>query len=291
MVSAVRLHQAVLAAALLVPALVFGAAAWWNRADVLRGGTDAVERTTSVMHEHVAKVFETADLILDRAEDHLRGLPRGGPGPGTSEFLSQMKAPLDHIVSIWVSDASGQVLAGSQAWDRSVSIADREFFRVHRDQPDLGTHVSGVFSGRATTVASFAISRRRSDAAGGFAGVIHVSFSPAYFSGFFAEAAPPFAHSAGLFRADGAILAKEPGPPPGSTGSARRARCCGASPSSRRAASSRTSRAWTGRTGSTPIARSGSGRSTSPSAPIPSPCSAAGGPIWSPSAWSPGPRR
>ena len=92
-----------------------------------------------------------------------------------------------------------------------MSIADREFFRVHRDQPDLGTHVSGVFSGRATTVASFAISRRRSDAAGGFAGVIHVSFSPAYFSGFFAEAAPPFAHSAGLFRADGAILAKEPG--------------------------------------------------------------------------------
>src|SRR3712207_6958994 len=44
---------------------------------------------------------------------------------------------------------------------------------------------SAAFTGRATVLPSFAISRRRSDAAGRFAGIIHVSLSPGYFERFF----------------------------------------------------------------------------------------------------------
>ena len=73
MLSATRFQQIVLVAAVVVPATVFGAAAWWNRGEVLREGGELVERTASIMHEHVAKVFDTADLVLDRVQDRIDG--------------------------------------------------------------------------------------------------------------------------------------------------------------------------------------------------------------------------
>ncbi|TDH61521.1 PAS domain S-box protein [Dankookia rubra] len=211
---ALRLHRAVMAASLLVPMLVFAAAAWWNRGEVLREGTDAVDRTSAVMQEHAAKVFDTANLILAWVADHVGRLDAEAvAAPATSDLLRSMASSFDQIVSVWVADADGQVRAGSQAWDPSVSIADREFFRVQRERADAGSHVSAAFTGRATTIASFAVSRRRSDAAGNFAGTIHVALSPDYFARFYAEAAPPFRHAAALFRADGAILVRQPALP------------------------------------------------------------------------------
>jgi PAS domain-containing protein len=209
--SALRLHRLVLLASLLVPALVFGAAAWWNRGEVLREGADTVQRTAAIMHEHAAKILDTADLVLDRVAERVDGMDAARlAAPETSAFLRRVRQPYEQFVSIWIADAEGTIRAGSQAWDPVRSIADREFFHVHRERPDAGTFVSAAFTGRATTMASFAVSRRRSDATGGFAGSIHVALSPDYFARFYAEAAPPFAHAAGLFRNDGAILARHP---------------------------------------------------------------------------------
>ena len=214
---AIRLYRAVLVAALLVPGLVFAAAGWWNRGEVLRDGSDTVGRTAAIMQEHAAKILDTADLVLSRAADHLERLdPAAVAAPGTSEALRAMKQPFEQFVSLWVSDAEGRVLAGSQAWDPAASIRDRDFFVAQRDGTAAGAYVSQAFTGRATTIASFAISRRRAAADGSFAGTIHVALSPEYFRHFYAEAAPPFRHAAGLFRADGAILARQP-PLPGGT--------------------------------------------------------------------------
>ena len=69
MPSAVRLHQALLAAAVLVPAALFAAAAWHDRAEILREGADTVARTTAIMHEHARKVFETETLLLSLIEE------------------------------------------------------------------------------------------------------------------------------------------------------------------------------------------------------------------------------
>lgn len=215
---AIHLHRAVIGAALLVPALVFAAAAWWNRGEVLRDGADAVQRTAAIMGEHAAKVFDTADLVLARAADHVGRLdPAQLAAPETSAFLHDMEQRFDQFVSIWVADAAGTVRAGSQAWDPAASIRDRDFFRAQRERADVGAYVSAPFTGRATTIASFAISRRRSNPDGSFAGTIHVALSPEYFARFYEEAAPPFRSAAGLFRADGAILARQPPPAEGRT--------------------------------------------------------------------------
>jgi signal transduction histidine kinase len=211
MTNLVKQRQLLLAAAITVPALVFAAAAAWNRAEVLRDGTDAVVRTTSVMHEHAAKVFDTADLVLAHIDDRTRRMTwEEIARPETSAFLAQTVAPLQQVVSVWITDSRGAVQAGSQPWNRSISIAERPFFQIHQNSPAPGPQISPWFIGRATNIPSFAVSQRRFAADGGFDGILHVALSPEYFSSFYREVVPPFTLAATLARSDGAVLAREP---------------------------------------------------------------------------------
>jgi signal transduction histidine kinase/CheY-like chemotaxis protein len=212
-ISSVRVHQLLVIASLLVPAILFVLAAAANRADVVQDATDSIERTSVILHEHARKVFETADLAMARVEDKIRGESREQiASPATSAFLAALKEPMAQAVSMWVSDLNGVVLAGSQEWDRTVTLRGREFFEVPRSgAPD--THVSAPFVGKATRTASFALSRPWLAADGSLRGAFHVALSPDYFARFFSQSAPPFAHFAALIRADGTILAREPAEP------------------------------------------------------------------------------
>ena len=207
----VRLHQAMLAAALLVPASLFGAAAWRNLHELRREAADTVGRTAAIMHEHARKVFETQELLLSLIEERVADLPAAEvASPFTSEFMRRVKAPLAQAVSAWIAGPDGTMLAGTQAWRPGSNIAGRDFFQAHRRE-GAGTYISSPYVGRSTNQPSFAISRRRTGEDGGFGGTIHVAASPAYFARFYQDAAPPSAHLALLLRADGAVLAREPG--------------------------------------------------------------------------------
>ena len=211
--TSIRLHRLLLVASLLVPVTVFCAAAAWNRAEVLRETKEAITRTAAILHEHARKVFDTVDLVIGRVADRTDAMAwEDIAAPETGAFLRQLKAPLDQVVSIWITDASGHVRAGSQDWDPNVSIAEREWFVAQRER-DAGAYISAAFEGKATRAASFAVSRRRSTQSGQFDGIIHVALSPDYFRFFFQEAAPRGPSVAALVREDGAILSRFPTQP------------------------------------------------------------------------------
>lgn len=113
-ITSVRLHRLLLVASLLVPAVVFVAAAWWNRSEVVRENTETIARTAAVLHEHARKVFDTVELALARVDDRVRTMSWDDiSSQETNAFLRNLKAPLEHAVSIWVTDAEGYVRAGS----------------------------------------------------------------------------------------------------------------------------------------------------------------------------------
>ena len=207
-----HLHRLLLVASLLVPAALFAAVAVHNRADVLRDGRDQITRSAAVMHEHAQKVFETAELVLARVDDHLRGLMWDRiVGPETSAFLVRLKTPLEQAVSIWVADADGTIRAATHSWSAPAGgIAGRDFFEAQRER-DGGTYVGAPFLGRTTNRPSFAVSRGRPTPDERFEGTVHVSLSPEYFARFYAEAAPDLpGHFGSLVRADGEVLVREP---------------------------------------------------------------------------------
>ena len=206
-----RLHRVLVAASVVLPALLFGAAAMHNRLDVLREGQASVSRSVTVMDEHARKVFETGELVLGRVDDRVRGMDWGEiAAPETSDFLARLEAPLAQVVSVWVTDAEGVVHAGSQPWDRAVRIAGREFFQVQREA-DAGSFISATFSGKATQRLGFALSRRRSTPDGRFDGIVHITFNPEYFTQYYTASTPGLSHVALLMRADGSVLARLPG--------------------------------------------------------------------------------
>ncbi|MFE1599128.1 ATP-binding protein [Methylobacterium sp. ID0610] len=206
--STVRLHQLLVAAAFLVPCVVLVGAAWWNRAEVLREADGAIQRTAAVMHEHASKVFDTAELAMDRVDDYVfdRSWTQIG-APATSAFLSTLKAPLAQAVAVWVVDPQGVVRASSREGDLGTGVAHRDIFAVHRAR-DIGIYVGP--SVREGDQQTFAVSRRRSTEDGRFDGVIVIALGTSYFARFYAEVAAPVAHEALLLRADGVVLVREP---------------------------------------------------------------------------------
>jgi len=196
--------------AFVVPAALFAAAAWQNQRDVVREGTDSIQRTAAVMQEHARKVFETAELAIGQVNERVtdQGWDQVA-APSTSAFLARLKAPMEQIVSIWVANRSGAVQAGSQPWPSGGEISSREFFQVQREAP-RSIYIGLPFTGVATTRASFAISWGLRSADGAFDGTIHTAVSPDYFTRFYGEIAPPLGHVAMLFREDGAVLARQP---------------------------------------------------------------------------------
>ncbi len=209
MTTFIRLHGLLMAAAVLVPGLLFGVAVWQNHDDVLREGQDTIQRTAAVMQEHARKVFETAELAIGQVDERTEGQDWSTiAAPATSDFLHRLKAPMDQLVSIWVADRDGVMRAGSQPWSAGTGIAARPFFAAQQ-RADQGTIVSEPFTGTATTTSSFAIIRRRTTTDGHFDGTIHAAVSPAYFEHFYAQIAPPVRHAALLIRADGIPLAQE----------------------------------------------------------------------------------
>ena len=205
-----RLHHLLVAASVLMPAVLFAVAALNNRVDVLREGQAGVARTVTVMDEHARKVFETGELVLGRVDDRIRGMGwEEIAAPETSAFLARLKAPLEQVVSVWVTDAEGVVRAGSHGWNPEASIANREFFQAQRER-DAGLFVSAAFWGRATGASSFALSRRHVSADGRFDGIVHIALSPDYFTRYYEASAPRGAHVAALLRSDGAVLARVP---------------------------------------------------------------------------------
>ena len=206
-----RLHWTLVAASLLLPAGLLAVAAVHDRAIVLGEAEDAIIRSVAVMHEHARKVLETVDLVLARVDDRLQNSSEDDASlVATNALLARLKKPLEQAVAIWVADAQGVIKAASQEWDHTLpGIADRDFFQAQRDR-DAGTYVSAPFQGKATTRATFAVSRRRSTVDGRFAGTIHVGLDPEYFARFYAEAAPGMPHTGALVREDGAVLIREP---------------------------------------------------------------------------------
>ena len=206
------LGLALILASVLVPAGFYALAVGASRAASEALLRQHVERTADTMREHAVKVFETQELALDRVADLLVKREEGSIyGPELGAVLEEIAGKLEHTVSMWVTDADGRVIAGSQPWDRSQTIEGRPFWRRLRDG-EAGFVIGEPFVGRATGIAVFPLARQRPSEDGSFRGTIHTSLSPDYFARVFERFAPTGRHHAALTRDDGVVLAENGSP-------------------------------------------------------------------------------
>ncbi len=116
---------------------------------------------------------------------------------------------------VMVLDRDGRLVAQSaELGGLGASFADRDYFRVHAGNGDVGLYVSKPVRSRITGTWIVALSRRIDDEAGGFAGVavgtIDVAYLGRLYAGLGIGKGDERGDAATLFRTDGTVIVREP---------------------------------------------------------------------------------
>jgi len=126
-------------------------------------------------------------------------------------FLQERSDGLLAIKSLIVADADGHLLADSEAYNvTAVSVADRDFFKIHQDAVINDYFVGAPAHSRLDGQWTFAISRRISNPDGSFAGVVVADVDLSYFKLFYDTIDVGTAGRIALMRTDGTILTEKP---------------------------------------------------------------------------------
>ena len=206
---------ALIAAAILLPIVLFGLAAWQSYDATLRDAEGRVERTARILEEHAIKVFETHRLVIQQVEGRLRFVDWSKPEDQLDlhAMLKSLEAELDQVATITVTDAKGGFLASGRRYpaDPSISFVDRDYWKALSQPGAPGMFVSRSYAGRQSGIAIFNLAVRRATGPNkAFQGVIAVSVDRGYFERFYESVEPTYDHSVVLVRDDGAILARVP---------------------------------------------------------------------------------
>lgn len=206
----VRAVRVAIGLAVLVPLVAFGLITK-DRWDQTTSEAERISvQETAVAAEHIGRVLETQESILQQIDLVIRGLSwhEIETSPAVQRMLSDFADRRAHVASVWMADEEGRVRAGSAAWAPGTSVADRGYFLAQR-QADQGTFVSEPIIGRVSDQRVFTVSRRRTTEDGTFGGIIFVGVAAEYIEGFFASLVRTDGVAV-LIRPNGELLARSP---------------------------------------------------------------------------------
>jgi C4-dicarboxylate-specific signal transduction histidine kinase len=205
-------YRLLIAAALLIPALLFGAVAWEDRGRVLRNAEQEAQQTVDIFRQHALNVFETHELIAARISEHLRGMTWDeiAGAEALHRYLKKIQEDYPQAQGIWLADPAGLIRNSSRVFPTPpADISDRDYF-IALQRADQGTFIGHLVYGRILQELNFNVARRRESETDAFEGVIVLSVDPQYFNTFWQKLAPHPEGVAGLVRTDGMILARVP---------------------------------------------------------------------------------
>lgn len=202
---------------LLLAVSVFGivaAALLDSRSDAWERAADASANLARAVERDLSSEVRSIDFALQAVADTMA---RADAERITPEFrralVMQQVNAARYLDAVLLLDETGEVAFDSRQRmpEAPVSLADRDYFAVHRDRPDLGLFISNPFRSRlAKGLWSIGFSRRLSHADGSFAGialgVIRLGRLDVAFTGM--QLGP--GGSMTLFRQDGTILTRTP---------------------------------------------------------------------------------
>ena len=178
----------------LLNLFVIGLAAAWLTQSRQRMEAEAAQNTRNLAHSLAISISGALDKIdlglADVAHDCERQLAGGGlQTPATQAYLTRQKALIRDFEELWVADARGDILWGTQLpADKPVNIADREYYQRLCQAADPGLVVSRPVLGRLTKAWSMVVARRINRPDGTMAGLVLGSLRvDDYFMAKFAE--------------------------------------------------------------------------------------------------------
>jgi len=201
-------------AALAVGAVALAAAqAWFVYGERLRDERAQLASLAAVLAEQTERAVQAADLILRDAAEQLSGLPLDMPEVvrNTHIQLSDRINGVPQARAVLVLNRNGEsVIDSASLQPRKFNGADRDPFRIHRDNGHYGLFIGTPVRSPLNDLWTIILSRRIDTPAGGFGGVVTLALDPAYFSSFYGSIGAPHGSSIVLLNADGVVLSRHP---------------------------------------------------------------------------------
>jgi diguanylate cyclase (GGDEF)-like protein len=146
--------------------------------------TEATQSIARLLDQQIASVFDKVDLALQNV--HQIYIDQAVAGrldtASLNASLGREEALLPEISALRIADASGAIRFGSELPQESfVSIGDREYFALARDNPQTKLIVSGPIRSRITQKWILVLARRLDTPEGRFAGVVYANLPCDYF--------------------------------------------------------------------------------------------------------------
>lgn len=165
-----------------------------------------------VIERDIARNIEVIDLALRGAVENLSAPGFAALGPELRQLILFDRAVTTRDMGvILVIDEAGNTLYDANAVPaRQLNNADRSYFRIHRDHPDIGLDISEPVISRFLGVPVVVLSRRIAKPDGSFGGVVQASLKLTYFSSLFENLALGTKGAINLYRADGTRLVRYP---------------------------------------------------------------------------------
>jgi len=188
-----------------------------ERRDAVARAAGNAENLAVVVERDLSHTFALFDLSLAELADGIRD-------PGVTALPSRYRQRLlfdrsmvagPHMGSLLYVDASGAIAVDSaSAVPRAGNFADRSWFFVHRDSPDVGLYISPPYQSRLRDGDwSIAFSRRVNHADGSFAGVVMGAMRIEYFRELLSGLNMGEHGAITLFHIDGSVLMRNPEQP------------------------------------------------------------------------------
>jgi two-component system NtrC family sensor kinase len=202
--------KAIFTIAVLVPLVLFAAAAWQDRRVLLEQAEQRTSKTAAILQQQAMATVQIYELIFRQVQAYM-GAIQGRPDPRALYLLLRgLDDNVGQVDAVFVIDRDGKVLGHSRSPPPlSVSAGDRDYFAALRDKGEknaVGAPVTGRLSGEER----LNISHRLEDANGDFAGAVVVSIDESYFAEFHRTIRESTNDVMALVRGDGLILVRSP---------------------------------------------------------------------------------
>ncbi|MCK6452097.1 MAG: PAS domain S-box protein [Alphaproteobacteria bacterium] len=204
----------------LLVAAICGAAAY-EAVSGYRAAITHAERETenarTVLVEHTARTFEAVQRALEAAIEMRREVDAGLIAQSAvHDMLKAIHGGSPVLQGLSWTDAGGNRVHTSRFRDPPpLNSAHQEHFRVHADAPSAGLYIAAPMRSPVDDAPIITVSRRASDAAGRFAGVVSGTVLPGYFTNFYRSLDLGGGARILLMRRDGAVLVLGPEPEAG----------------------------------------------------------------------------
>lgn len=183
------------------------------RQDALGRAQEGAANLSLILERDIARNLEIYELSMHSVIDGVKDPEILRLPPAIRQLvLFDRSTTATDMGSLLVTDEQGHLVLDSRSTPpRPVNLADRDYFKVHRDSATAGLYISQPFQPRLSDGGqSIGLSRRLSHADGSFAGIVVGTLRIHYFRRLFAGTKLGPGGTITLLRDDGIVLMRRP---------------------------------------------------------------------------------